>query len=239
MLKEFPIVGRDEIVDHLPFIKKNFLTYKEFAGATVDKLFTAEQIKGAVKYSANWFKTSFIRNNGNGRFTIEELPDIAQLSGVYGIVVEDIDGDGNLDICLNTNDFGVMPSLGRHDALNGLMLKGNGQGGFIPLSIQQSGLFVPGSGRAFCMLAAANNSPLFAASQNRGELKFFSLKAGSSLATVPANAVAAELMLANNRIRKTEFPSGSSFLSQSSAHLLKTEAIKKIIWIDSDGKKWQ
>jgi hypothetical protein len=238
-LKEFPVVGRDEIVDHLPFIKKNFLTYKEFAGATVDKLFTAEQIKGAVKYSANWFKSSFIRNDGNGRFTIEELPDIAQLSGVYGIVVEDIDGDGNLDICLNTNDFAAMPFLGRHDALNGLMLKGNGQGGFTPLSIQQSGLFIPGNGRAFCMLASANNSPLFAASQNRGDLKLYGLKDGLTLVPVPANAVAAELLLQDNKRRRLEFPFGSSFLSQSSKSVLKTKAVKQITWIQSDGRKWQ
>jgi len=238
-MKEFPVDGRDEIVDHMPFIKKNFLTYKEFASATVDKLFSDEQKKDMLKYTATWFKSSIIRNNGNGSFIMEELPAIAQLSCVYGMVVEDFDGDGNLDICLNTNDFGTIPSLGRYDALNGLMLKGNGQGDFVPLSIQQSGLFIPGNGRAFCMLAAAGGSPLFAASQNRGDLKLFRLKTGFTLVPVPAKAVAAELLLSGNKKRKVEFPFGSSFLSQSSKTVLNTKAVKQITWIGSDGRKWQ
>ncbi len=239
VLKEFPIDGRDEIVEQLPFIKKKFLTYNEFAGATMDNLFTPEQLKGSVKYTATWFQTSLIRNNGNGHFTMEALPQQAQFSCVNGMVAEDFDGDGNLDICLNTNDFSSSPSLGRYDALNGLMLKGNGDGTFIPLSIQQSGIFIPGNGRAFCMLAAANNSALFAASQNRGQLKLFNLKNKFPLINVPVNAVAAELILSNNKKRKVEFPFGSSFLSQSSKRLLKTEAIKQITWISGDGKRWQ
>ena len=238
-LKEFTVDGRDEVVEQLPFIKKRFLTYKEFAGATIDQLFTPEQIKDAVKYSATWFKTSLLRNKGNGQFTIEALPAPAQFSCVNGMVAEDINGDGNLDISLNTNDFSTAPSLGRYDALNGLVLTGNGDGTFNPLNIQQSGVFIPGNGRAFCLLATANNLPLFAASQNRGPLKLFSLKNKNTVVAAPANAVAAELVLTNNKIRKIEFPMGSSFLSQSSRQLLKTQAIKQITWIDRDGKKWE
>ena len=238
-LKEFPMDGRDEVVEQMPFIKKNFLTYKAFAGATIDKLFTPEQIKGAVKYKANWFKNSFIRNNGNGKFSVEALPVHAQLSCVNGIVVEDFDNDGNLDVLLNTNDFSTVPALGRYDGLNGLVLLGNGSGSFNALSIEQSGIFIPGNGRAVCMLASATNSPLFAASQNRGQLKFYNLKTQQALIDVPANAVAAELTLANNKKRRVEFATGSSFLSQSSKHVLKTEAIKQVTWIGADGKTWQ
>ena len=238
-LKEFPVDGRDEVVEQLPFIKKRFLTYKAFAGATIDQLFTADEIKGAKKYTATWFKTSFIRNNGNGQFTMEELPAVAQFSCVNGMIAEDFNGDGNLDICLNTNDFSTTPSLGRYDALNGLVLLGNGNGTFKPLTIQQSGVFIPGNGRAFCMLADATNSAFFAASQNRGQLKLFSLRNKIQVTGIPANAVAAELVLTNNRKRKIEFPSGSSFLSQSSRQILKTPAISQIIWISADGKKWQ
>jgi hypothetical protein len=164
---------------------------------------------------------------------------MAQFSCVNGILIEDFDADGNLDIGLNTNDFGTIPSLGRYDALNGLVLKGDGKGNFTPLTIQQSGIFIPGNGRAFCILAAADNSPLLAASQNRGELKIFKMNNGSRLIMVPSKAVAAEIILTDNRKRKIEFPVGSSFLSQSSKAIVKTESIKQITWIDLSGKKWQ
>jgi hypothetical protein len=236
--KEFPVDGRDDVVDQMPFIKKGFLTYKQFATATIDKLFTPEQMKGAIKYSATWFSNSLIRNNGNGKFSIEALPQAAQLSCVMGIVVEDLDGDGHLDVCLNSNDFSTIPSLGRYDAMNGLVLKGNGNGTFTALSIQQSGVFIPGNGRAFCMLSTANNSALFAASQNRGQLKIYGLRNSLPVVVVPQNAIAAELLLSNNKKRKVEFSTGSSFLSQSSKRLLKTNAIKEIKWIyDITGKK--
>jgi len=42
--------------------------------------------------------------------------------------VDDYDGDGNLDILMNGNDYGTEVSVGRYDALNGLLLKGNGKG---------------------------------------------------------------------------------------------------------------
>ena len=230
-LKEFPVDGRDEVVDQLPFIKKTYLTYNQFAGATIDQLFTPEQMKGAVKYSATWFRNSFIRNDGNGKFSIEPLPQAAQLSCVNGILVEDFNGDGNLDVCLNTNDFSTTPSLGRYDAMNGLVLKGNGNGTFTSLPMQQSGLFIPGNGRAFCMLGTVNNTALIAASQNRGQLKLYGLTNNLAVIPVAKNAIAAELVLADSKKRRVEFPSGSSFLSQSSKRLIKTDAIKEIRWI--------
>jgi len=68
------------VVDQMPFIKKRFLTYKAFGNASFDQLLTPEEKKGAIKYTANYLKSSFIRNNGNGKFTIEPLPDVAQFS---------------------------------------------------------------------------------------------------------------------------------------------------------------
>ncbi len=41
----------------------------------------------------------------------------------------------------------------------------------------------------YVLLAGANNSPIIAASQNRGDLKLFKLNNGNSLVTVPENAV--------------------------------------------------
>ena len=127
-LKEFTAHTRDDVVDQMPFIKKNYLTYKAFAEATFDKLFTADEIKGALKLQANYFKSAFIKNNGNGSFEISALPGVAQFSSLNGMVADDFDGDGNLDIAINTNDYGTEVSTGRYDALNGLLLKGKGDG---------------------------------------------------------------------------------------------------------------
>ena len=78
------------------------------------------------------------------------------------MLADDFDGDGNLDVLINGNDFGTEVSIGRYDALNGLLLKGNGDGGFTPLSIQQSGIFIPGNGRAVVKLLGTSGNYLVA-----------------------------------------------------------------------------
>jgi len=67
---------------------------------------------------------------------------------INGMVVDDFDGDGNLDLLINGNDYGTSIGIGRYDAFNGLLLKGDGAGGFIPLSMLQSGINIPGNGKA-------------------------------------------------------------------------------------------
>ena len=40
------------------------------------------------------------------------------------MIADDFNGDGNLDVVMNTNDFGTESTVGRYDALNGLYLVG-------------------------------------------------------------------------------------------------------------------
>src|SRR4029079_4981569 len=105
------------------------------------------------------------------KFSIEPLPAVAQFSAINGMIADDFDDDGNLDICINTNDYSTDPSNGRYDALNGLILKGDGKGRFIPLTILQSGIFIEGNGRALVKFRGNNGNVLVAASQNKGPLK--------------------------------------------------------------------
>ena len=95
----------------------------------------------------------------------------------------DFDGDGNLDVVINGNDYGSDASIGRYDALNGLMLKGDGKDGFKPLSILQSGIYIPGNGKAL--------------------VKLRTLVLGSGLARDLGNAVIAAGRAANDAIWPT------------------------------------
>lgn len=175
-MKEFTAHNRDDVVEQLPFIKKRFLTYASFARATFDSLFTKEEMKNMITYRANYLKSAFLRNNGNGKFSLEPLPGVAQYSVLNAMVADDFDGDGHLDVCINTNDFGTDPGNGRYDALNGLVLKGDGKGGFKALSMLESGINIPLSGKALAKLKAANNGYLVVAGQNKGRLKVFRRK---------------------------------------------------------------
>ena len=141
-----------------------------------DKLFTKEELKNSIKYTANYLNSAFVRNNGHGNFSLEPLPVTAQFSAINSMIADDFDNDGNLDVCINTNDFGTDPANGRYDALNGLVLKGDGRGHFEPLTIEQSGIYIPGNGKGLAKLKNANGNYLLVAGQNKDHLKIFELK---------------------------------------------------------------
>ena len=156
--KEFPAQGRDDITRQLNSLKKRFNTYKKYAVATMDDLLTPEQRKDALRLSANMLQSCYLRNDGEGKFTAIPLPIEAQFSAVNGMVVDDFDGDGNLDVLINGNDYSTSVGIGQYDASYGLLLKGNGAGGFTPLSMLQSGVCIPGNGKALVKLAGPKES---------------------------------------------------------------------------------
>jgi ASPIC and UnbV/FG-GAP-like repeat len=219
VLREYTTHTRDDVVDQMPFIKKRFLTYKTFAEATFDSLFTAQERKGFIKFQANFFKNAFIKNNGNGTFEIVALPAVAQFSCLNGMIADDFDGDGNLDVLAVGNDYGTEVSVGRYDACNGLMLKGDGRGGFSPLSILQSGWFVPGNAKALVKLKGADGKCLVAASQNRDNMKVFEMKREVEYIRLNPSDASAVIKYKNGSKQKQEFCYGASFLSQSGRFL--------------------
>ncbi|MFI5187682.1 MAG: FG-GAP repeat domain-containing protein, partial [Chitinophagales bacterium] len=235
-LKEFPTNGRDDIIERLPALKKQFDNYKSFAVATLDEIIPPDKLKNAIRLKANMFQSCYIRNDGNGKFTMIPLPKEAQISSLNGMLVDDFNGDGNLDVLINGNDFGTDISIGRYDALNGLLLKGDGKGGFSPCSIQQSGIYIPGDGKALVKLAGSSGDYLVAASQNKDILKMFILRKKIKIIKIDTNDINATIHFKNGKIQKEEFYYGSSFLSQSARFLAVDENVSDVLITDFMGK---
>jgi enediyne biosynthesis protein E4 len=85
----------------------------------------------------------FLHNAGGGVFTASPLPNLAQIAPIKGIVVQDVDGDGNLDLIMAGNLYESEPNTPRADAGNGLWLRGDGKGHFTPVSPFNSGFLAP------------------------------------------------------------------------------------------------
>ncbi len=235
---EYTALNRDDIVGQLPALKKKFLTYKEFANAGIKQMFTDEQLKGATVLHANNFKSCYLKNNGNGKFEMQALPVMAQLAPLNGMVVDDFDNDGNIDVAICGNDYGNEVANGRYDAMNGLVLLGDGKGGFKSQTILQSGLFVPGDAKALVKLKGRDNNYLLAATQNRGALKVFRHKniAQKIIALLPTDK-AVFITMPDGKIRKEEMYYGNSFLSQSSRFICVDAGVKKIEVVNFKGEK--
>ncbi len=227
-LKEFPAFGRDDMVERMPTLKKRFNDYKKFANATMQDIFTPEMMQGAQRLKATMLQSCYLRNEGNGKFTMIPLPKQAQLSAINGMVAGDYDGDGNLDVLMNGNDFGTEVSIGRLDALNGLLLKGDGKGGFVPLSILQSGIYIPGDGKALVSFMGSSGNYLVAASQNRSVLKLFELNTKKQFIKISNDDVFATLRYKNGTVEKQEFYYGAGFLSQSARYCVAGQDIATV-----------
>ena len=227
--KEFPASTRDDILMQLPVLKKKFLTYKSFAAADIHNIFSDVDLKNALHLQANNFASCYIENLGNGKFKLHALPALAQLAPVFAMVADDFNNDGNVDVMLCGNDFGNEVTNGRYDAMNGLVLSGNGKGDFYPQTMLQSGICIPGNAKALVKLRGANNHYLIAASQNRGPLELFKLN-DSTKKNIPLhqNDKTIFIHLKNGATRKAEVYHGDSFLSQSSLFIAVNDSIKSV-----------
>jgi hypothetical protein len=143
----YPLPLRDDLLGTLPPLRSKFPKYETYALATMTDIFTAEELEDAIVREAHTFATSVARNNGDGSFTLMPLPQEAQIAPVYGIVAEDVDGDGRLDLLLAGNFEGFKPEIGRMRSGRGLVLRGDGRGNFAALHPGESGFVVPGQAR--------------------------------------------------------------------------------------------
>jgi len=235
--KEYTALNRDDIVGQLPSVRKKFLTYKEFANADVHQIFPDDEMKGALILHATNLRSCFLKNDGNGKFDLKPLPNTAQMAPLNGMVVDDFNNDGNLDVAICGNDYGNEVFNGMYDAMNGLVLLGDGNGNFISKTIQESGFFVPGDAKALIKLRGVDNKILFAASQNRGPMKVFLQKYTSrKLISLQPTDKTAIITLANGKQRKEELYLGNSFLSQSSRFLNVSDNVVSVQVINYSGQ---
>ena len=229
--------GRDDLAKQMNTIRKKFDNYQKFALAGIKDVLSEEELKNALILKANYLKTSYIENLGEGKFKISALPIQAQTAPINGMLVEDFNADGNLDILMVGNDFGNEVSVGRLDAFNGLFLKGDGNGNFKPATLSESAFCVSGDAKGLVRVTNPLGKPLIMATQNRADLKTFSDIKSLTTKALQANDAMAFEHLKNGKTRKVEVGYGTSFLSQSSRSILLSPLVKSVEVIDYQGKK--
>lgn len=232
---EVPIHGLQDLSEQIPTIRRKFDSHHALATSSIDEVLAKFDTSGMLAYQANYMKSSYIEKKEGGTFQVTPLPDKVQWAPIYGCVPQDVNNDGNLDVILNGNDYGMEISTGRYDAHNGLVLVGDGTGAFEVLDFEESGFFVPGDGKSLVTLRGADGAPLIAASQNRGSLKLFRNPPPTRLYRPEPMDAAAVLNYEEGARRKVELSYGSSFLSSSGRFIPVTENVKSLEITDYQG----
>lgn len=168
--KNYPWYSKDEMAEQIPYIQKKFQTYKDYAQAGITDIFTEEQLKNASTIEVKMLQSIYLQNEGNKKFTINTLPNFAQMSALNGLLSADIDADGNKDIILSGNFYPLRVQVGPLDASIGMVLKGDGKGGFQAQPYQQTGLFIDGDVRNMICIKDRKKLIIFAA-KNNGKLQ--------------------------------------------------------------------
>ncbi|MFM2325889.1 MAG: hypothetical protein RIR31_91, partial [Bacteroidota bacterium] len=156
--KDKPVFMKGELESQMPVLKKQNLRNNDYAKKSIQELFTKDQIGMALVKTVNYASSCIAVNNGNGKFTLQNLPVSIQFSSVKSVLPIDINDDGFPDLVTGGNEFGFLPQLGRLDASSGDVLINDGKGNFSVLNQSQSGLQLQGQLRDIVAIKRNNNT---------------------------------------------------------------------------------
>ena len=105
--------------------------------------------KKFVRKDVYTFASVHIKNEGNGKFLITNLPPEAQMFPIFSFCIDDINADGISDVLTVGNLDAVQPDFGRYDAGYGLVLVGDQKGQFPIFVIAKFGIYCEGPGPGY------------------------------------------------------------------------------------------
>ncbi len=173
MGESYPVFSKDDLIGQLPQLKRKYVNYSDYADQKITDIFTSEELADANVLEAQTFATSYMENLGNGEFNVRPLPATAQFSPIYGILVQDFNTDGNLDVLLAGNFFGTRVKYGRYDANKGVLLLGDGKGKFTATSTKKSGLNIDGEVRDISVVKRKDGSQVILFARNNDFVKTY------------------------------------------------------------------
>ncbi len=209
---------RDELISQISVMKLRYNNYKDYADASFEKTFLKSELKDAHIFCAEWFETSYLENKGGLNFELKKLPIESQFAPVYGMVADDFNKDGFLDVLMAGNFYANEVSSGQYDASFGLYLQGDGHGNFRSVRGLETGFYLTGDAKGMVSLNAANGDALILIGNNRGPVEAFAIK-DSQCVQVEKEDAYAVVKLKNDKSYKQEFYYGSGYLSHSTRKL--------------------
>lgn len=203
-------------------------TFAAFGEAQLEDIFAPAALAEATMLAATEFRSGVYLNEG-GRFRFVPLPVEAQLAPVFGAASTDVNGDGKTDLVLVGNSHAPAPVAGRFTGGVGVVLLGNGEGGFEAATPRASGFVVPGSARGLALLDLdGSGRPSLVVARDVRTALLFEPAAETSMFSLTlrgppgnANAIGARVEVTHRDGSRqiAELTAGSGYLGQSEARL--------------------
>lgn len=233
--KLFPVKTRERMVEQIPSFEEKFPTWNEYGIATVQEMFGSD-LEKSIHRTAYIFHSSILMNEGNGKFTMKFLPNEAQISTMFGTVIDDFNEDGILDILMHGNFYNTEIEITRHDAGTGLMLVGKGDGTFQPVRSYINGFKSDGDAKALAViLDTKTKQPVILAGNSQGKMLAYGLTKQAQMIELAANDAYAVITRTDGKTTRMELYSGSGYLSQSAKAIRITPIVKQVDVYDYKG----
>jgi hypothetical protein len=217
--EEHLVHTRDVLLDQINVMRFRFKDYQSYANAYMDDVLIPQELEGAQVLKAETLSSSYIENLGDGKFKMKELPIEAQLAPLFGTLVRDFNNDGFLDILSVGNMFSSDAFTGRYDALNGLLLLGDGKGAFSSVLPTKSGLKIKDDAKSVVGLEMGDGRSIILSGQNSGPLLAYEYYNPKKKIDINLCDMYAKIYLKNGTSYKREFQYAGSYLSHSSRQL--------------------
>jgi hypothetical protein len=179
--KDMPVFLKKDMEDQLPSIKKANLKNEAYSKKSIQELFPEDLLSRSIVKELNYPSSCVAINNGNGKFTVQKLPPMEQLSCVNVVHCMDVNGDGRIDLVTGGNQFGFLPQFERLDASVGDILLNNGNGTFTWQDASRTGLKLRGEMRDIAEIKSGGNKLLLFLQNNEYPV-LFRLNANNGLA---------------------------------------------------------
>ena len=176
--EQYPVRGRQCSSEQMPDIARKFKTYDEFSTAKITDVYEKDKLEGGIHYQVKTFASYYLENDG-GNFSMRRLPQMAQTAPINQTITGDFNADGHLDAVVAGNLYQSEVETPRADAGHGLLLAGDGKGGFTAVAAPQSGLFLNGDVKDMVRLRVKDDNYIVAA-RNNDLLEFVRVRAGSA-----------------------------------------------------------
>ncbi len=170
--KIYPLMQKEVMTKQMPVLKKNFLYSKDYAKATLSDLWPKKDLEAALNLYCYQMETCWWENQG-GKFLRHSLPVQAQIAPVQGIVCDDFNGDGQMDILMAGNKYGFEVETNSCDSGIGTLLLGDGKGNFTWMNNLQSGFWAMREARDLAMLRGAGGKRIMVVANNHSALQIF------------------------------------------------------------------
>lgn len=172
--KERLFARKDELAEQLDYINDRFENYESFAEASLTEVIDQSLLDEAQTYSITELRSAVFFNEGNKQFDKQPLPVKAQFAPLHDFLIEDLNGDGQVDVVGVGNFLNANIQRGRYDASYGEVLFNNGKGMLESIPNKEINWYLDGQIRNVQMIEIDGKSVMITA-ENDAPLRFFEI----------------------------------------------------------------